>query len=166
MKRIRHIFRLVLHGEKGQSVVEFAIILPLILLIATAAIDCGWCIYQRITLESAADGLCKSISRTISESQMKDYVRENYPTLNLGDLNINASINISRVDYTEYSYRSDVDSHWKVPMYYDRERTTLTLTYKVHYLTPWGKFIFGTPGNYKKLQTTSVAVHVLDNEVG
>lgn len=166
MKRIRHIIRSVLPGEKGQSIVEFAILLPVILLIATAAIDCGWCIYQQITLNAASDSLCKSISRTTSESQMRHYLKDNYPALDLDNLKISAASNTSRLEYTEHIYRSDVDSHWKVPMYYDRERTTLSLRYKVHYLTPWGKFIFNTPGNYKNLQTTSVAVHILDNDVG
>lgn len=166
MKRIRQKIRSALHREKGQSVVEFAIILPLLLFITTAAIDSGWCIYQRITLEAAADGLCKSISGTTSESKMRNYIRDNYPALDSAGLGINASINTSRLDYDEYVYRSDEDSHWKVPMYYDRRRTTLKLTYRVHYLTPWGKFIFGTPENYKDLQTTAVAVKILDNDAG
>ena len=40
--------------ESGQSLVEFALVLPLLLLILCGKIDFGWIYYNRITLSNAA----------------------------------------------------------------------------------------------------------------
>lgn len=41
-------------GESGQSLVEFALVLPLLLALLCAIIDFGWLYYNQITLNNAA----------------------------------------------------------------------------------------------------------------
>jgi len=43
-----------LKDESGQSLVEFALVLPVLLLILCAIIDFGWLYYNQITLNNAA----------------------------------------------------------------------------------------------------------------
>jgi len=48
-----------LKREKGQSIVEFALVLPLILLIVCGIIDFGWLFYNQLTLNNA----CRDAAR-------------------------------------------------------------------------------------------------------
>ena len=43
-----------LRSEKGQAMVEFALVLPLLLALLCAIIDFGWLYYNQITLNNAA----------------------------------------------------------------------------------------------------------------
>lgn len=46
--------KLLLKSEKGQALVEFALVLPLLLALLCAIIDFGWLYYNQITLNNAA----------------------------------------------------------------------------------------------------------------
>ena len=47
-------FKRFLHAEKGQAMVEFALVLPLLLTLLCGIIDFGWLYYNQITLNNAA----------------------------------------------------------------------------------------------------------------
>jgi len=47
-------FKRFLHSEKGQAMVEFALVLPLLLALLCGIIDFGWLYYNQITLNNAA----------------------------------------------------------------------------------------------------------------
>ena len=47
-------FKRFLHAEKGQAMVEFALVLPLLLALLCGIVDFGWLYYNQITLNNAA----------------------------------------------------------------------------------------------------------------
>lgn len=47
-------FKRFLKSEKGQAMVEFALVLPLLLILLCGIIDFGWLYYNQITLNNAA----------------------------------------------------------------------------------------------------------------
>lgn len=44
----------LIKNEKGQAIVEFAIVLPVLILLILGSIEYGWLLYGKITLNSAA----------------------------------------------------------------------------------------------------------------
>lgn len=57
------------HDETGQALVEFALVLPLLLLLILCAIEFGWLGYQRINFEYA----CTHANWGYVKDQFKDY---------------------------------------------------------------------------------------------
>ena len=47
-------FRKIRKSEKGQALVEFALVLPILLIVLCGIIDFGWLYYNQITLNNAA----------------------------------------------------------------------------------------------------------------
>ena len=47
-------FKRFFHSEKGQALVEFALALPILLMLLCGIIDFGWIYYNQITLNNAA----------------------------------------------------------------------------------------------------------------
>lgn len=67
-------------NESGQSLVEFALILPIILLLVLGMIEFGWLLNGKITLNSAArEGARVAVVLNVSDTERKQRV---YDTIN------------------------------------------------------------------------------------
>lgn len=68
MKRLR---KKRLKGEKGQAMVEFALVLPIFLLIICGILDFGWMFYNQLSLDNAcregARYACVNSTKTTTE---------------------------------------------------------------------------------------------------
>lgn len=164
LQRLKRKIKSGLRYEKGNSLVELALILPVLINIMAIAIEGGYSIYQQVALEQMTDAVVQSIEPSTTQSEIKSYISRNYSGYNLSDLELYPLITIKKMEYDEHIYRKDVDSHWKVPMYYQKTLTKLKVNYEMTFLTPWGKIMFGTPGNTRELHATSVAVRIVDND--
>lgn len=72
--------------ESGQSAVEFALVLPILLLLICGIIDCGWLFYNQLSVENAcregARTACvnATLSHTDLETKATDKVKGNIAT--------------------------------------------------------------------------------------
>lgn len=154
----------VTRSETGQSLVEFALVLPLLFTVMMLALECGWVLYQENCLEQMADAIVQSVDETPTEEQIKDYIRQYYSEYDLSDLQINLQVITRDMDYDEHIYRSDEGSHWNVPMYYKKLTVKIDIAYNLRYITPLGKYIFATSGNEKVLHATGISVRIVEND--
>lgn len=79
-------------GGRGQSLVEFALVLPLFLLLVAAMVDFGMGIYSNITvLNAAREGARASITSPGDTTLVEDRVRAMATGLNQSDLTVNTT---------------------------------------------------------------------------
>lgn len=164
VQRLKQKISTGLRHETGQSLIELAFLLPVLLIILSVALEGGWSIYQRISLEHLADAVAQSSDQTTTDGEVEHYINQYFSEYDTGALDVRLNFAVNRIHYDEYIYRSDEDSHWKVPMYYDKAIVTTKATYDMTYLTPWGKLMFGTSGNKLRLKATGVAVRIIGND--
>jgi len=75
--------------EAGVSLVEFALVVPFLLLLLIGSLDLGWAVYANNTLANAArEGARKSIVTSTSTETIRDHVRSVSAGLDLPDENI------------------------------------------------------------------------------
>lgn len=155
-------------GEDGQSMAEFAIILPLLIILLAASCDIGWVTLHRIRLNELADTLAhvnQQEAAALADIDLLRYVERNYPDIDTSHLTLATTPQVARQTYYEYVWQPNIGRfHYRVPMYYKRLITTVKLRYQVSYLTPWGKLLFGTGGNEITLTAQTSAMRVLENE--
>lgn len=103
MKRSRKIISLVKH-EKGQAMVEFALILPILLLLLCGIIELSWLLFGKISLQNAASEAARagSVGTTVTEAidKAEDRIEALIPPQFAEDLDIDISFS------TPSSFRS------------------------------------------------------------
>lgn len=157
MKRMR--------DESGQSLVEFAVIAPALILVLMVSIEFGWVISNRINFENmvlVAVHANAKVSSSEAESFMKKYIKDNYRQYNSDSLSVMVETDIREYDYDEYVWKVNQKKFWKVPMYYEVLHTGLRVSYELPYLTPFGKILFHDADNFFTLKSNSVANRVLE----
>lgn len=156
-------------GESGQSMAEFAIILPLLILLLAASCDVGWVTLHRIRLSEIAGTLAHSNQQedaAAADTGLLRYIAQNYQELDRTRLTLSVTPQADRETYYEYVWQPNREGgiHYRVPMYYKKLRTKVELSYRLPYLTPWGKLLFGTTDNEITLQVQASAMRILENE--
>lgn len=116
--------------ESGQALVEFALILPIMVLILSAIIDFGWVFFNKLSLQS----LCRDGARAgivcQDTSMLRDTVMNKMRSEAFIDLD-DPTTTIVSIFNSDFLNPTDGD----VEVY---------ITYKLKLLTPMGKFIFGS----------------------
>ena len=92
--------RFLRKGEEGQAMLEFALVLPIFLLILCGIIDFGWMFYNQLALNNISrEGARYAVVNTAPDNSkdeilrhIDNYIEDTYPVL--GNLNI-------KVDYSE-----------------------------------------------------------------
>lgn len=77
-------------SEKGQAMVEFALILPILLLIICGIIDFGWMFYNQLSLDNACrEGARYSVVNSdIATTQIEQHIKNTFKGPNADDLEI------------------------------------------------------------------------------
>lgn len=150
----------ILANEKGQSFVEFALILPIILLIVTFSIDIFCYVNTRTILSSAAVECLAEVSykdvvdKTV-ETDINSILDKNYKTqLKLENVKINFSEKNNLIDksYSFYVYSSELaesssKKYWsqfeKRLSNYKKQEVLLKIDYKMKPITFLGTFFLG-----------------------
>lgn len=79
-------------ADAGVTLVEFALVVPIIVIILLGSLDLGWAVYTNNTLaNSAREGARKSIISTTSPSAIRDHIRSVTAGLDIPDENIDIS---------------------------------------------------------------------------
>ncbi len=118
--------------SKGQSLLEFALVLPLVILLVVGTIDLGYAVFLQNTISNAArEGARAGIIIANGDAQIRARVRTTAPGLDLPD---------GQIIITPASSRSF------------HEPITVTVTFPYHPLTP----VIGSFVSTVNLSSTSV----------
>lgn len=154
-------------NERGQGLVEFVLVFPVLLVFLSGVADTGWLIYNYTSLFDLTDTAVHANSKSDpgdAEEYMKLYIRNSFPEFDIDSMSISSTTQVKTYEYFEYIWKFNEKKHWKVPMYCKTLKTGLTITYEVDYLTPMGKIIFMDTDNSMEMTSHSMAVKVLENE--
>lgn len=114
--------------ESGQAIVEFALVLPIFLLLLCAVIDFGWVLTHELTLSSAVREGARTGITCVSESDFQTQVKNRVQTV----ASVPSSSTLT-VTATKTNMASPKDGDVVVQASYD-----------LQLLTPMGKLIFGS----------------------
>lgn len=139
MKKIR--------GEKGQSIIEFALVLPILLMFLGMAFDIGRVIDAKILVQSASSESIRQVtSRSSMTGEINGVLATYYDRLDQSNLEVLISGGYSSKRY--FTYHAYNNSHY--PGYFvDRESyityfdATVELTYKIKIITPMAQLVMG-----------------------
>ena len=146
-------------SEQGQSVVEFAVVLPVLILLFTVPIDFFRYINTRTLLCSAASESISQISyssvqnNTLGADAMQLMQKTYGDRVDVGRVKISAdSGSVEKKNYTYYVYSSDKanadpDDYWcqfdQRPSSYQCVDVRLQFSYDLTPVTIWGSLFFG-----------------------
>lgn len=153
--------------ESGQSLVETAIILPILVLVMSVVIEFGWVIMNRMNFDNMALLVVRANAKTDSRQAtdfLEKYVRDNFKSFDDSSLTVSASTEVKTYYYNEYVWKANNRKHWQVPMYFEIMRTEMDISYELPYLTPMGKVFFHDTDNKMTLTAKSVASRALAND--
>lgn len=153
--------------ESGQSLVECAIILPLLVLVMSVVIEFGWIIMNRMNFDNMALVAVHANAKTDSGQAadfLEKYVRDNFDRFDDSSLTVSASTEVQTYYYDEYVWKSNQHKHWQVPMYFYILHTEMDISYEMPYLTPMGKVLFQDTDNTMTLTTKTMASRALAND--
>ncbi|MCC8026017.1 MAG: pilus assembly protein [Clostridium sp.] len=156
-----------LQEEWGQSLVESALVLPVLILILMAVIEMGWMIYNRISFDNMAQVAVHANSKTddlAATEYVEKYVRRNFSRYDDSSLRVKVAVEQKTYEYSEYVYKVNQHKYWEVPMYFDIMRSSMEISYDVPYLTGFGKMLFQDTDNHLTLTANAMATRALENE--
>lgn len=151
--------------ESGQSLVEAAIVLPLLILCFNAIVEIGWVIYNRVDFDNMTVVAVRANSKddeVEAEDFMTQYIKDNYKGYDAGSITLDVDTEVKEFFYDEYVYKINQRKHWKVPMYFKVLYTQMKITNEVQLLTPFGSVIFG--GSSITMHANSIAVRAMEND--
>lgn len=152
--------------ESGQALVEYALVLPLFVMLLCAIIDCGWIGYQYISFDysyrqaswelKVDDTAEKGKSLTLTGSDAEKPIVDNMASTALGinrkELSVtNPEIYLWSEIKTEKNPGVSKGEYEISSMYWRYMRIKAKLYYQVHPLTPVGKTLFGGTLTYSKV---------------
>lgn len=163
MRKFHKLFDRTVKNEQGQSVVEFMIILPCMMLILVMAIEIGWLCLNNIRLSEAA-GTAAAANREALRSragkQTEAYLEEYYSHFVPSRMNVKVVTSQDTCYYDEYIWKWRQGKFWKVPMKFETLKTDVYLDYELHFLTTFGTALFKGPVH---LNANSTAYYVMDH---
>lgn len=157
------------NSEKGQSIVEFALILPLLILLLAAACDGGWVMLNHIRLNGVAETLAhanREADSVQANSKLLGYVEDHYEEIDSSRMTISTTTQVTQEKYYEYVWMEEVTGgvHYRIPMYYEWLDTEVNVSYRLPLLTPFGQMVFQTSGGEITLKAHSDAERILEND--
>ncbi|TGJ77405.1 TadE/TadG family type IV pilus assembly protein [Caproiciproducens galactitolivorans] len=136
---------LKMYGERGQGLVEFALVLPVLLIILGAAVDLGRMINYKIILQNAASDSVRSMKQEsdLNPDVIKSKLYEKYgDQLDFSQFQVRSSGgDVQRKYYTYHanSWYGFVDR----TSYYDYFDATISVNYRMKMATPVMAMIAG-----------------------
>lgn len=132
-------------SERGQSLVEFAMVLPILLIVLGMAVDIARVVDAKILVQSAA---CESVrqisSRSTMSSEVNTVLATYYDRLNKTKLTTNlTATSTSNRNYTYHAYNSSTKKFVDQSSYIKYFDATVNLTYKVSVITPMAQLVMG-----------------------
>lgn len=154
MKR-KGIFSL-LKSERAQSMVEFAIILPILLLLLCVMVDFGRIIDARILVQSAlSEGIRQVDSKDSIDVQVLNAISDYNDRLDFSKLQISSSAGSTIKKNYDYHVNSG-SGFKKVGSYYTYFNTTVTLGYEVPVTMPVTSWFLGDSYTVSSTYTSQV----------
>ena len=89
-------------NKKGQALVEFIIILPVLILILFAIIDYGMLSYNRNRMENMINDISKMYSNNESIEEINKFIKSNDKSININIINDDEYIDIKLSKEYEY----------------------------------------------------------------
>lgn len=144
-----------LHREKGQSLVEFALVMTVVIVMLMLPVDFYFYIRNNMILNNAAsESLSELKEGDISSDTVQSILKRNYSDkLDLSKITVEMATTSSKDDYSYYVYNSELansnESDFskqfdKRPADYKKEMVTLKLQYTSGPVTLLGKQLLGT----------------------
>ena len=145
-------------SEKGQSTVEFALVIPIFLFLVFFILDVSWINYQIISFDygyrqaswkiSISDP-DPSISRTLTGSSVSSLLSTNVVDNSIGVIPSNltiysATLNLWSDTITDKYPGSSYGSYEYQTNYWRYMRIRANFVYKIYPITPIGKIFFGS----------------------
>lgn len=130
--------------EEGQSLVEFALLIPLLIALCFLPLDFFRCAVMKMNVETAACEAAGALTaENLDENTVNDMVRRTY-----GDTlpDVSASLTVSGEKTKEYTYRvycSDSDGFEERRSNYSYRTVTIKLTAKGKPVSPAGRAYYG-----------------------
>jgi Flp pilus assembly protein TadG len=147
IKIILTIKRLIVRSrlKRGQSLVEFALILPLLLLMFGFLFDVGRIIDTKILLQSAThEGARQIISKSNMDNQVLSAISDYSDRLEFDKLTVISSASDTiKQNYTYHALKSDGYNFDQLSSYYTYFDATVTLKYELPIIMPNSKLFFG-----------------------
>jgi Flp pilus assembly protein TadG len=131
-------------SEKGQAMVEFALVLPILLLLILGIIDFGRILYTKNALTALSQEAARHAS--IYYASEDDYALKQYVINNIGTLN-SSNLTGDTITFTDSTGVISRNSGSDVKV---------TLTYSMYYITPIVNLI---PGMQNPFNITSSATY-------
>jgi len=133
------------HSQKGQAMVEFALILPILLLLLGFTLDAGRIIDAKMLVQSATyEGIRQINSMSNMDTQVENAINDYSDRLQFDKLTITSTAGDTiKKNYTYHALSSNGYNFDKLPSYYTYFNATVTLEYNLPILMPQSKLFFG-----------------------
>jgi len=110
IKRVRKQIR----DEEGQSMVEFALVFPMLLLLLLGIIEFGHIFYSYLMIENASRDGARYGSVWATDTDIKSVVQEKTYSLEQANLSVTVS---PTYDYRKRGEKVEVDVNYKIPLW-------------------------------------------------
>jgi Flp pilus assembly protein TadG len=115
----------MIKNEKGQALVEFVLVVPLLLLLIVGIVDLGRVLYSYSTLHFTAQETVRLAGFGYDDSEIRAFAKDNYTAGDSSKLNVAISPNDANRKSGEY--------------------VTVKLEYAVNPITPFASKVFSGP---------------------
>lgn len=132
--------------ELGQASVEFAIIIPFVLMLMATVVDLGTYAVRAASLETAAADVAHQIeaSPSMTSADATAYVKNTYP---LFGSDVSVSLGKPSDSSVGYTYYIDGGTGFKeISTQADSKKEDVTLTFTGTWVMPWSSAVSGNPG--------------------
>lgn len=130
-------------GESGQSLAEFAYIVPILVLMFSFVVDFARVVDAKILVNNAAAEVVRTMSLYGDDSHTEDVLYHNYGD-RLDASRLTYTVNKSPLKTDYYNYHSYSSGSWTTtPARQDYIDTTVTVKYDVDIVMPLSQLIFG-----------------------
>jgi Flp pilus assembly protein TadG len=137
-------WKLLWVNEKGQGLVEFALIFSMLLMLLCMAVDVARVVDSKILLQSAAcESIRKITTRGDMASEVSNALQDDYDRLNPADLQVNVTGGSDQKRNYTYHAHGKSGKYVGENCYFTYFDATVKLTYTVPIITPVGQLFFG-----------------------
>ncbi len=145
-------------NEIGQSLVEFALVLPIMLILLGMVVDVARIIDAKIMLQNAASESARQIvTEDQMESEVNRVIAQYYDRLDASNLDLKVSkTNVKRRNYQYHSMTNQSMIFVNNPSYIDTFDATVELNYSVPIITPMCQLVLGKNFELNKKYTKLV----------
>ena len=134
-------FNKTIKNESGQSLVQFAILLPILITLLSMVVDLARIVDSKILINNATSEAVRYLVEENNVGAIEEIISVNYGD-RLNKENIQYSIEESPINTQNYIYRSSYSKQYYASMKY--KYVTILINYKVDLIMPLSKVIFGS----------------------